>query len=297
MMNLALHSQLPATPDVVRNALATLTGERDKDRNPVVRRALSTEEKTALATRSKELDPFADPGTPKKKGEEITAMLMGFGGASLSIDEARLTAVQYARTCQDLPLWAVARACGRFSRGEVRPEEVGQEGKLNLNFRPTTAQLYVVAAAIAKPVMEERYRIGAALRAVALLPKRQLSPEEQAAEAAAIEASRAAYVKQAAAFEEAITAERTGRQIEAVRRARDMTAEHIARDYRAAGLDVPPWQGDMPPASLSLMLSLGWTITEDPHGKKILIAPRKPRDPGPTPRRPESKDLNDEIPF
>jgi len=281
-------SSPPAAPEAVARALTALTGERDRAGVPIAKRALTEPEKALLKLRLNDLRPFVDPASIDRKAQEITAMLMGFGGQSLTAEQARLTAAQYARTCADLPLWAVSRACHRFAAGQVKPEEIDEE-RISLTFRPTTAQLYQVAAAIAKPVLEERFRISAVLRATVLLPRREPTEEEKAAVAEKI---RDLTARLGAGNAER-DAERTGRLMVAARESRQQNARLIEREYRAAGLEPPPWVGDMPPASLSLMLSVGYRIEEDARGKKMLVRPAPP----PPAERRKRAELDDEIPF
>lgn len=287
-------------PAIVDGALRVLTGSRDPDRRALLARALTDEERRALATRSKDLEPFANPGTAQQKGEEIAGMLMGLKGQALSLEEARAVAVQYVKTCAELPLWAVARACHRFATGQVRAEEIGQEGRLDPNWRPSTAALYRVAAKMAEPVQEERFRIGEAMRGTLMIAKRAETEEERVATAERINAKLKETRAALAAEEVRQAAERSGRMLERRDEARRASAAFIEQEYRAAGLEPPPWQGDIPPVSLAVMLSMGWTIADGPHGEKVLIKPKQPRDRGPTPQPPGAKgdaELNDKIPF
>lgn len=284
----------PRTPDDVLATLAAVAPERGENNTVVIRRALGNQERSTLSNRLKALEPFVKPGRQSVIVESISSLLLGFGGSEDG-ESHIVRAAEWARFCEDLPWWAIERACLKIARWDITAEEVGSK-QIDSNWRPTIAQLHKLGAAIAHPVQQESYRISCALRGVAMIAKRQLTDEERAAEAARIGESLADFNRTRAEAEIATAAERTGRAVASQQDALRASADMIAREYRAAGIDVPPWQGDMPPTSLSMMLRLGWTITEDPHGKKILIAPYKPRDRGPTPQRAKG-DLNDEIPF
>jgi hypothetical protein len=233
------------------------------DGSITLRRALAKREKDELAARMGELRKWLQPAENTHKiAQDVSAMLMGFGGPSTTKDEAEMIVTQYVAALQGLPYWAVARACMRFASGMVTAEELGET--LVRGFRPSTAQLAVVARKFIEPLTEEVAKVSAVIiaRAELPLPDNSQTPEE-----------RAAYIKDSLIdFRGKMQSIDADAELEKIkRRQRECTireAEQRVREYVDAGLDPP--SGAFP-ASLPMMIKMGWKIKEIAAGKRVLV--------------------------
>jgi hypothetical protein len=278
----------PAEQSSLRTLVsAVLTGERDWNQSGkvLIRRALRTEERRAIEGRQRELTPWILPGDKGKKRDAILAMLMGFGGPTTNIAEAAEITTQYVNMCADVPAWAVARACMRFSSGKVTAEDLGEKA-FSYSYRPSTAHVHKIAAHIAQEVIEEHARLGWTLDAIEA-PK----PKEDN------ELGRARLLKRISEWRDkrktdqaAADEQRLGR-----RRVKDEARDqhHLdqrRQEYVDAGLTPPETKNGII-TSLAMMLKMGWRI-EEIGEETVLVAP--------TPRAvevPKQAETKQEIPF
>lgn len=252
-------------PEWWKFLLAVATTDRDDSGNFVLHRALTVAERKALQDRAAVLAPWFESGKSGKIMAAIVNMLVGFGGKSLSIEEARIVATQYTVTMSDLPLFAIERACIRFSNGEVRAEEVGAK-HIDRTFPPSTAQLHIVAKEIARPFGEERTRIYMTLNGSP--PKREPDPAEKKAIGEKLNGFAEEMRRTVAEEEDAKLVEaRTRASAESKAHSRKM----ILREYEHRGLE-PVSDANGNPHSISLLLSVGWRI-EEMDGRNVLIKP------------------------
>lgn len=235
-----------------------------------LKRALTPAEQTGLRERANLLLPWLQGSSAR----EIKAVLMrcfsGFGGGQIPIEEVEAIAVQFILVLAGQPKWAVARACMRFAAGDVRPEEVGAK-RLDLGWRPTTAQLKTIVDQFTEPLATECRRITMTLRAPA--PRPIETEEQRKAGLAKIEAWRAGQgIKDKTALE---TPERTAQREDIGKRLDELHRARIRREYVERGLDPPEDVPGKMLVGLPLLLEMGWTIQTGPRGKPVLVKPRE----------------------
>jgi hypothetical protein len=188
--------------------------------------------------------------------------LMGFGGPNTSQDEAEMIVTQYVTALKGVPHWAVARACMRFASGQVTAQELGEK-QFPLGFRPSSAQLAMVARKFVQPLMEEGAKLSALLAARPELSRDEKPPEESTAY---IEAAMAEFMTRMkhAQGEEAVELAKVEARARAII---DRELKERMREYLDAGLEPPKgWRI----ASLPMMLKMGWRIDEV-DGKRVLV--------------------------
>lgn len=272
---------LSAPPEATRQftdflaSLGTLTGTSVE-----LRRGLATAERTTLRTRELELARFLTRPTSREIRDTIARCFAGFSFAATP-QEAQAIGAQYVVVLQDCPLWAIEKACMRFARGEVKPEEVGAKQPLDLREKPTTAQLHTVVEAIVHPFAAEARRIYLTLRAEA--PRPPITEEVRARTNKAIEEWRNdAGVRLRQDFE----AEREKRRKSAME-SDESHRKMVLQQYEMAGLPPPEERPGKALVSLPLLLSLGWRIETGPDRKPVLVAPPPPPEAPPPDHRAE----------
>lgn len=254
---------------MVTNLAAEIVAFRPDGGKPVeLRRALSEADRNALTTRVNVLDNWLEPGRHSDIFDSVSQMMLGFGGRNVSVDDTKDIAAQWAHALRDLPGWAVARACIRFGRGEVRASELGVE-RLDVGFSPSTAQVHRIAKAIAADAELERARLAAVLKGIVPMtaPVRTERPGVGAVEGYVLDKEEAAEFRDDERFE------KQKREAPVVERKAN---EARAAEYRRAGLEPPAPQHGLI-VSLSLKLSMGWRIEEDGRGNRVLFSPGKAR--------------------
>lgn len=257
----------PATEPGFWRALCSLTnGDINERGNFVLRRPISSEERTAIQERARVLGPWLTPGPTGKVALAVTNMLLGFAARQMSMKEAAAVATQYAMALHGIPLWAIERACMKFADNTVRDEDLGEGQTWNRAFGPSSAQLRIVAIALVRPFGEESTRIVMTIRGTV---QRIISDEERAAAAVHIDAGLADLKRRQAAAALEQEASNVRRQTTLARSRRE-NEESILAEYEAIGLPRPT--GFL--TSLSLLLHTGWTIQEV-AGKPTLVAPMR----------------------
>lgn len=223
----------------------------------ILRRPLTPAERGSISDRVNALTAWLTPTERNKAMQAVVAMLMGFPGAVPDRKEGVAKAAVYVAALRDEPLWAVQRACERFSMGQVTREEAG--GDVNPAFAPSTAQLAKVVAAVAKPVRDERSTLVRVLGGMPEPP--DLTPEQRE--------EMASRLGQVAAE---LRNRQEGEAASSLNEARAKQSERSMRlleaEYQAAGVEVPA--GEL--VSLSLRRALGWR-TEEVDGKMVLVSP------------------------
>lgn len=257
----------PAASDEVADLVAEVrTGERDREGRAVLRRMLTAVERETVGRRAAVVDRWLDTGMIAEKTDAVLGMMIGKKPFLTSTDDAKEIALQYAHVCRDLPEWAVVRACGRFSRGEVKPDEIGEK-TIDFGWRPSDAHLHMVAHAIARFMFEERVRLDDAMRGAPALPgprreapKPGLRPMDDWRDKRRLEA-------------EGEQVERQLRQEADAGRLRAESIERAADTYRRAGLEPPVVLPGQIPVTLQMRLRHGYTIEADEAGKPVLVSP------------------------
>jgi len=122
------------------------------------------EQRGLLMSRQRELLTNLAPGKSTEIAKAVAQMLLGFGAGSSDEKGAKARLTTYVAALQHLPLWAVQRACNRFARGDVMPEEVGEK-HLTRGFAPSTAQVHMIASKIIQHFRDEAADIREVLRA------------------------------------------------------------------------------------------------------------------------------------
>lgn len=232
----------------------------------VIRRKLEADERQWLEQRSAVLDRWVSPGNVEGMTIAITAMLSGFGSKSANEDEAQVIAVQYQQVCRLLPLWAVERACSRWSGSSVQPSEVGVR-KLDRAFAPSTAQLHMVALALVRSVYEEKQLIRNVLNGVRPLGERPTDAADLEASKRRVSAIHENFRRglPAAPEDKVLTKEQ---REEHAAKLREGNERIRLQQFTAAGVDPPDAYSTLP-----MLISLGWTVIEHPEGGKTLLAP------------------------
>jgi hypothetical protein len=100
-------------------------------------------------------------------------MLLGFGSARASEEDAEAVVTQYVTVLANLPLWAVQRACRRFASGSVTKAECPDWKRA---FAPSSAQLCHLAQGLVQTFYVEERRIADALNGI---PRCQRTEEER----------------------------------------------------------------------------------------------------------------------
>lgn len=241
-----------------------LDAERDPVGRTILKRQLTEAERAIAMRRRYALESPLVPATRREIREVIEPMMAGLGMAAMTDDESKVIVAQYVATLMGLPLFAIAQACGRFARGEVKAEELGLK-KFPLGYRPGTDQLHVVADRIAQRYRAELYTARALLSAKVMLAAPKISQEDRERAANAMK-DLARNLGAKAALDDA---EREARAIE---RQAKMARETIEREYLRLGLDVP----ENPPGGIltspAMLMKNGWTI-EKVEGENVLVRP------------------------
>lgn len=244
-----------------------LDAERDPVGRTILKRQLTEAERAIAVRRRYALESPLVPATRREIREVIEPMMAGLGMAAMTDDESKVIVAQYVATLSRLPLFAIAQACGRFSRGEVKAEELGLK-KFPLGYRPGTDQLYVVADRIAQRYRAELSAARALLNAKVMLAPRKVTPEDRE-RALAVMKDLAQRLGAKGALEDAERAQRAQRARE---RQALIARESVAREYRALGLDVPADPPGGVLTSPSMLFKAGWRI-EKVEGENVLVRP------------------------
>lgn len=267
-------SQYPIAADAEIAALVdALVGFKNRDGTYELRRAITAPERRQLEARRNNIVDNLGACNPDAVLDDIIEMLMGFDSANFQNEEAaRMVASQYAHVLAPYPSWAVKRACGRWARGEVKPDEIG-ERSLSRRAAPSTAQVAIVAENIVRPHRQELVRLNQTLKAGSV-PKPPTEDERKIA-APRIQSM---FEEVAAKGAEADLAEQSrvaAVQAEVARKTRERNEYWIKREYLELGLTPPT-----PLHSLSTMLSLGYEVRNF-GGKNVLLRPEPapPREP------------------
>lgn len=155
-------SLYPIQPDRGIDSLlaAILTGEKDADGKLLLVMAPTADQRRTLVARRDHLATHLAPMPDGGIARLVSEMLAGFGSSRADEKTAAGVVSQYVKELRGLPGWAISRACSRFARGEVGPDEV--EG-VNRGFAPSTAQLCTVARRMVQLWREQHHQIHLAL--------------------------------------------------------------------------------------------------------------------------------------
>jgi hypothetical protein len=140
-----------------------LTDDVDREGRRILAYAPGAKLRSLLQIRLYKLQAALTPGRPADLARAVTEMMLGFGSARASEEDAEAVVTQYVTALAHLPLWAVEETCLRFARGRVTKGECPDWKRA---YAPSTAQLcHIVEASLTKFWCEER-RITAALTGV-----------------------------------------------------------------------------------------------------------------------------------
>jgi len=155
----------PLLPDrALSDALdSLLTDDVDRKGRRILAFAPDAKLRSLLQIRLLKLQPALTPGRPADLARAVTEMLLGFGSARATEEDAEAVVTQYVTVLAHLPLWAVAQACLSFARGRVTKAECPDWKRA---YAPSTAQLCQVAEASVREFWREESRINAALTGV-----------------------------------------------------------------------------------------------------------------------------------
>lgn len=254
----------PIPEDSATKALIdSLVSFRHGDGKYELRRSLSAGERQSLKSRSSDLTAHMKAARADYIVDCVLAMLIGFGGARASADDAKAIATQYASVLYGLPGWALKRSCNLWASGQVTPDMIGAK-TIDRSFAPSAAQVRMVAEDVVRPFMQEYARINKTLMGV--VAPHEMTPEERHAAADKLQEIADDFGARIAASE----LQQAERDAAAAARAMKRTDDLILAEYHARGIEPPP--GNL--VSLSTLLSIGWTIEE---GRLFKPKEKKPR--------------------
>ena len=263
---------IPEAPEVRKLIFGMATRDRDENGKMLMLRALTTPEREAISNRMHQLAGPLAPAADGKIKAAINQMFLGLGGSATGDDmEAAAMLAQYVATMRGLPLFAIKQACGRFARGEVTADEVGEE-RIIKGIRPSTAYLRIVAEKIARRYWDEASVGSLVLNGVVALPPPVKTEASREHVAKVIKETAAKLAEQDLEERKRDVADGIRREDEATRRHR----ETILADYEARGLEPVYWD----PATkkmlvaVSTLLTMGWTIEDGPNDRPVLMRPR-----------------------
>jgi hypothetical protein len=218
-----------AVDDVLRQVL---TPERDGEGRRIVRAKPDADQDRLLGERLGLLMQHMRAAPKGEIARAVLEMLTGFGSSRGSEQEAAAVVAQYVSVLQNMPLWAIRRACGRFARGEVQPDEI--DGKLDKAFAPSTAQLHTIVEKTAAPFFEETSKIRDARGGVL-----EHKPDPVALQRMEVKAKRwlDRDDEKARELQAAVDRERAGRAERHARELREGNDRMILREYQRLGIE------------------------------------------------------------
>lgn len=165
----------PMMPDrVLSDALnSVLTDNKGRDGRRILARSLDARLRSKLQIRQHNLRAGLLGGRPADIALTVAQMLLGFGSARASQEDAEAVVAQYVTVLAHLPLWAVQRACRLFASGHVTKTECPN---WNGAFAPSTAQLCQLAESSVHEYWREEQRINEVLNGT---PEYQPTEEER----------------------------------------------------------------------------------------------------------------------
>lgn len=238
---------------------------RSLDGKDLIRRALSAPERSSLKRRKDHLAARMGQGDRKAMMRAIVSMLAVFPSRG-DADQTKAIVTAYVTAVHDLPTWAVEKSCLRFSRGEVRADEIGL-AKMDSSFAPSAPQIRRVALDEMKPFTAELSMLRRALLAdVEVDP---LTSEDREALAAKFGGLKRELEQRC----DVLIAERQASSERVIQRASAASARLIMREYEERGI-APPSDN---PLSISMYLALGWKI-EFYGDEQVLVRPENRRE-------------------
>ena len=100
-----------------------LTGDKDREGRSILTFAPNAKLRAQLQIRLEKLQTQILPARGVDLARTVAQMLLGFGSARATEDDAQAVVTQYVTVLSHLPLWAVERACRRFASGSVTKAE------------------------------------------------------------------------------------------------------------------------------------------------------------------------------
>lgn len=160
--------------DIPDRTVTRWTGTGEERGEPVLRRALTSDERAAVAHRRDELRNAVAPAPEASRNMLLRAIkgMLGAYPAMQRYDDGTATAIaaNYLWTVREEPHWAIAKACD-----EVRSAAAG----LNPSFAPTEPEFATVVAKLVATYRQRLAQAEAVLRAgVDKLPAPPLTKEE-----------------------------------------------------------------------------------------------------------------------
>lgn len=133
--------------------------------------APTREQMVALTARSGELNRALAPAEQKEVARMVAYLLAGFRSSGATDEkDARDTVNVYIAALNDLPLWAIRRACELSVKGEA--------GARDLRFAPSPPELRRAAKGEVEVYERERERLAKVLRAVEIGPAEPTAEDE-----------------------------------------------------------------------------------------------------------------------
>lgn len=138
---------------------ATVAGEVPHDR------ALSDDDRQMLTIRVKRIEAWLAPAEPASIADEVQKLFLSMASRTRSDLDVEMLVRIYINDLNDLPLWAISKACEQFRRGEVG----------DAKWAPTQAEIRQVAVRLTANVMNERDEAQRVLSAKVLPPAEKVS--------------------------------------------------------------------------------------------------------------------------
>lgn len=262
---------IPDDPEIRKFIFGRARRARDENGKMIVPVGLSAIEREMVIKRLRVLAAGLGPAENRLIKSAVLELFSGMAATESDDLGAAATAAQFVSVLRGLPYFAIKRACDRFARGEVTAEDVGEKTAPSKAYRPSTAQLRIVAEAIARPHWDEASVGSLLLEAVVERPIKKSEDSKERAEQ-----FRQTFQQQVAQAELA-DRDRT-EWARLIAEAEQFNRDRDARiaEYRNNGLE--PVFSDASKilvTSLSMMLRNGWRVEDGLNGKSILVRPKE----------------------
>lgn len=260
---------IPEDPEVRRLIFRKSRKEFDERGKMLIAAPLTADERAMIHKRMRVVAEGVTPAADRMLKNAVLELLSGMASTEREDVSAAVTVTQFVTVLRGLPYFAVKRACDRFASGMVTAEEIGGE-RVSRTFRPSTAQLRIVAENIARPYWDEASVGHLLLNAEVERP--MVKSAESRQRAADFRRSFSEQVA-AAEIEERNQTARDMEYLEAHKFNRDRDA--LIEGYRARGLEpvfADPLKVHV--TSIEMLLHNGWSI-EEVEGRPTLMRPRR----------------------
>lgn len=257
-------------PEFVQTARLLMdNSDRDIVGHLVLSEKLAPATRQRIAKRREELERGLIVAQPRDIRAAILKLMVSYGSAQMTADEASVIVAAYVSSLssENLPLFAIERACLRFRTGAVKPEEVGEKF-FSQGYRPSSAQLCIIARKVVQPYRNE-FHVANELLSAQVGVVVSVSPEERERAAKLLRDTAAAL--RTADSKQAM--ETRGRQEQHAAWVQSASTRAMLEQYDALGIE--PVQKNGVVTSLALLKANGWTIQTVGDRNYLLTPDRK----------------------